>query len=176
VSPHTDILVVIVMGAAASGKTTVGRLLAASLGWRFVEGDALHSDANIAKMHRGEPLTDEDREPWLLRVKLVVDEAIGSREPCVVACSALKDSYRQLIRDHHPEARFVYLRASAELLRARLQTRTGHFAGVALLESQLHTLEEPSSNDAVVVDAALTPEQIVDVTLQTLGLRLNRES
>jgi len=163
---ETGSLVVIVMGVSGSGKTTIGRLLAAAVGWRFVDADTLHSQANIARMHRGEALTDEERQPWLHRVRDLADAAIQSRQPCVIACSSLKESYRRFLRDGHDQVRFVYLRASAEVLRSRLASRVGHFAGLALLESQLATLEEP--RDAIVVDAALPPNRIVDTIVGAL--------
>src|SRR5262245_2218871 len=137
------------MGVSGSGKTTVGRLLATELEWHFFDADALHSEENIAKMHRGEALTDEERQPWLHRVKKLVDDATESGEPCVIACSSLRESYRSVLREGHDDVRFVYLRVSLEVLRARLASRVGHFAGVTLLESQLATLEEPT--DAIVV-------------------------
>jgi gluconokinase len=164
--PNTSI--VVVMGVSGSGKTTVGRLLAGRLGWRFVDADSLHSEANVAKMHRGEALTDEDRQPWLHRVRKLVDDSIDSRQASVIACSSLKESYRQLLHGEHDEVRFVYLRASAELLRVRLATRPRHFAGVDLLPSQLATLEEP--RDALAVDASLDPSTIVDTIVRALNL------
>lgn len=140
-------MIVVVMGVAGAGKTTVGEALAAALGWPFVEADELHPAANVAKMRRGEPLDDADRAPWL--------EAVAARmralPDAVVACSALRERYRAVLRVR-PDVRFVFLDVPRTLLDARLAKRRGHFMPPSLLPSQLATLERPA--DAVIVDGA----------------------
>lgn len=129
---------VVVMGVSGSGKSTVGRLLAESLGADFVDGDDLHPEANIAKMSAGVPLTDEDRYPWLTKVGQVL--ALSGEQGCVIACSALRRSYRDVIRAEAGQAVFVELDGTRELLAARMN-RPGHFMPPSLLDSQLVTLE-----------------------------------
>jgi gluconokinase len=165
--------VIVVMGVAGSGKTTVGEALAAALGWRFVDADAHHPPANIAKMARGEPLDDGDRWPWLDRLRGIIDGALaggdGSGHGLVLACSALKASYRdRLAGGAGGRVRFVYLAGTPELFRARLSQRPGHFMKARMLESQLATLEPPA--DAVTVDASLPVAEIVARARGALGL------
>lgn len=144
------------MGVAGSGKSTVGALLAARLGLPFVDGDALHPPANVAKMAAGIPLDDDDRAPWL--------DAVGDRLASggvVVACSALRRAYRDRLREAAPAARFVLLHGTRELLAARLGARTDHFMPAALLDSQLATLELPTPGEEVrVYDIALPAAEI----------------
>jgi gluconokinase len=151
--------VVIVMGVAGSGKTTIGQLLAASLGCTFVDADDYHSDANKSKMARGEPLTDEDRAPWLAALRDVIAETLARGGRAVLACSALKQHYREILRVDPARVPLVYLRADVALLQERLRQRFGHYAKVSLLDSQLATLQEPT--DAIQIDAALPPAEIV---------------
>jgi len=151
--------IVLLMGVTGSGKTTVGRLLAAELGWTFVEGDDFHPRANVEKMHRGEPLDDADRAPWLRALRRRIDELVADGRSAVVACSALKATYRAVLATGRPEVRFVHLKAPRELIDDRLRHRVGHFMPPALLASQLDTLEEPA--DALVVDAAPAPAAVV---------------
>ena len=151
-------MIVVVAGVAGAGKTTVGRALAAALGWRFHDADDVHTPEARERMRRGEPLTDALRQPWLERVRAIIADAADRGESSVVACSALKQQYRDLLSRDLP-VRFVLLRADADVLRARLQTRGGHFAGVSLLDSQLATLEEPS--DAIALDATLPVDELV---------------
>ena len=148
------------MGVAASGKTTAGKALAQALGWPFVEGDDYHPPANKAKMHAGHPLTDEDRRPWLSALRDQIADVIRRDAHAVVACSALKASYRDaLVPPGSPAGavRFVYLDVPRETLEARLRSRK-HFFPVSLLDSQLATLEAPS--DAVRIDGT---EQVADI-------------
>lgn len=151
------------MGVAGSGKSTVGRLLAERLGWPFVDGDDLHPAENVEKMRRGIPLTDADRLPWLERLR----ELVSRSERAVVACSALKESYRRTLEGGDPRVRFVYLRADPALLASRLEKRTGHFFARTLLDSQLAALEEPE--DAIVVDASQPAEAAVQAILQGIS-------
>jgi len=151
------------MGVSGTGKSTIGVALADALGLPFVEGDDLHPAANVAKMAAGVPLTDADRAPWLDRV------AGALARPVVVTCSALKRRYRDRLRDAAPDVAFVYLHGTAELLAARMEGRDGHFMPTALLASQLATLEVPAPDeDAIPVDVALRPDEIVELVVGRL--------
>lgn len=154
-------MVVVVMGVAGAGKTTVGSLLARDLGWQFFDADDFHPATNVAKMSRGEPLDEADRAGWLDRLAALVDRLLGEGRPAVLACSALRASHRARLRADHGDAevRIVYLRADPNVLRARLEARQDHFMKASLLSSQLATLEEPQN--AVVVDADAPPATIV---------------
>jgi carbohydrate kinase (thermoresistant glucokinase family) len=154
--------VVVIMGVSGSGKTTVAAMLAGRLNWQFEEGDSLHSAANIAKMSRGIPLTDEDRQPWLEAIAAVIDRWITEGRSGVVACSALKRAYRRLIINGNPAVRLVYLKGSRELILRRMAARQGHFMPLALLDSQFATLEEPTPEEhAIVVSIDHRPDEIV---------------
>ena len=155
------------MGVVGSGKTTIGQLLAQQLGWEFADADDFHPAANIEKIRHGIPLTDEDREPWLDRLRKSILDWIADGRNVVLACSALKRSYRQKL-DAGPEVKFVYLEGSAALIAERLRLRHGHFAGEQILASQFADLEEPEG--ALNVEIAATPAQIVDKIRQALGL------
>ena len=157
------------MGPSGAGKTTIGRALAVALGWQFVEADDLHSPENVEKMRRGKALTDADREPWLAAVRNAIASAVERGEPTVVACSALKQSYRDLLSRGLTDVHFVYLKADRRLLEHRLATRQAHFAGPALVKSQLATLEEPTA-EALTIDAANTPDEIVTAIRRALHL------
>ena len=159
-------MIVVVMGVAGSGKTTVGMMLAETLGCAFLDADSLHPEANIEKMRHGTPLTDEDRRPWLAAVHESIREAFGRGQDLVVACSALKEEYRAVLADGIPIT-WIYLKGSKALFRSRLRDRVGHFVPVALLDSQFHTLEEPSG--AIVVDAAMPVAEIVKQVLPRLS-------
>lgn len=162
--------IIVVMGAAGAGKTTVGIALAKSLGWRFRDADEFHSAANIEKMRRGIGLTDDDRGPWLAAIRHALEDALTHDQRVVLACSALKEEYRQSLIPANDGAslRFVYLRADEQLLRERLESRHGHYAGPELLASQLQTLEEPG--EALWIDAALPPPDIVARIRDALAL------
>jgi gluconokinase len=150
---------IVIAGPSGVGKTTVGRALASALGWEFVDADSLHSADNIERMRRGISLTDEDRQPWLESIRQTIRDRIAARRPVVVACSALREEYREFLIDGRPDVVIVMLDASREVLQARLANRDGHFAGTSLLNGQLATLERP--RHGVIVDASQTPEQIV---------------
>lgn len=162
-------MIVVLMGVSGSGKTTVGRLLAESLNWRFLDADDYHPAANVEKMRRAIPLTDDDRRPWLETLRQVIDDAGDRGENVVLACSALKHTYQDYLRQDIPgQVRYVYLSGSEELIRGRLAARTGHFMNPALLHSQFETLEPPE--DAVTVDVAPPPEAIAAEIRRRLGL------
>ena len=172
-----DILRVVVMGVAGCGKSTLGNALAQHLGLPFVEGDALHPPANVARMAAGIPLTDDDRWGWLDAIASVLanagQSASGHRAGVVVTCSALKLAYRNRLRAAAPSVRFVHLTASPELLAQRLRNRQGHYMPASLLQSQLDTLETPSSTEALTLDLSAEPrpntEQLVQVAAQYLA-------
>ena len=151
-------MVVLLMGVSGAGKTTVGTLLAAQLGWEFADADDYHSAVNVEKMQNGIPLTDADRAPWLESLWGVIVGWIAAGRSGVLACSALKKEYRDRLVVG-AEVRVVYLKAGRPLLRERLLGRHGHYMKESMLESQVATLEEPA--DAWVIDAGLSPEQIV---------------
>jgi gluconokinase len=160
-------MIILVMGVTGAGKTAVGRKLARDLDWRFVDADDYHSAANVAKMHAGIPLTDEDRAPWLQSLQDAITGWLASGEDVVLACSALKQSYRAVLLIHQL-VKLVYLRATPELITARLAARTDHYMNPHLTASQFETLEEPQ--DAVVVDAAQDTSQIACNIRIALGL------
>ena len=140
---RADVVVIIVMGVAGSGKTTVGAALAAALGWRFVDADDHHSPGSVAKMARGEPLTDGDRWPWLDRLRAIIDAALAGGGGLVLACSALKASYRARLAVPS-RVRFVHLAGYARAVPGAPRQRPGHFMKSAMLDSQLATLEVPA--------------------------------
>jgi gluconokinase len=155
------------MGPAGSGKTTVGELLGARLSWKFFDGDSFHSPANIEKMSRGVPLTDEDRIPWLNSMREAMLQWEEQHQNVVLACSALKRSYRELLQIS-PTVKLVYLKANFELLRERLRSRKGHYAGEQLLSSQFADLEAPT--DALTIEVSRSPEEIVSEICKQLAL------
>jgi gluconokinase len=151
----------LVMGVAGSGKSTIACLLAGKLGWSFFDADDFHPPENIAKMKAGIPLSDSDRQPWLERLsRLLRSEIAAGRHP-VLACSALRQVYRDTLLAKTPGIRIVYLRGDKELIASRLRNRSDHFMPTGLLESQLATLEEPSGQDVTIINMALSPEEIV---------------
>jgi gluconokinase len=154
-------MILIVMGVSGCGKTTIGEMLAERLKCDFADADSFHSQANKDKMHKGIPLTDDDRWPWLkaIRASIVEKQADGTTH--VYACSALKRVYRDILRDGDTDVTFVYLKGTPELLQERIKTRKGHFFDPKLLQSQLDTLEPPGLDEAIEVDIALSPEEIV---------------
>lgn len=159
-------MIILIMGVAGSGKTTIGTMLADALQCEFLDGDALHPPANIERMTSGMALTDADRAPWLAAIRARVLESARRDAPLVVACSALRQSYRDYLADGAP-IRWVFLKGDEGLIRARLERRTGHFAKAELLPSQVAALEEPS--EAIVIDTALPPGVIVEQILSHLA-------
>jgi gluconokinase len=160
-------MIVIVMGVTGAGKTTIGRLLAEQLQWQFADADDFHPASNVEKMRRGIPLTDDDRRPWLERLHAEIAAWIAQGKSVVLACSALKRSYRQRL-EAGPQVRFVYLKGSADLIANRLGSRYGHFADEKILAGQFADLEEP--DDTVAVDIDATPEEIVAEIRDKLAL------
>lgn len=157
----------VVMGVSGSGKTTVARMLATRLGWTFAEGDDFHPQANVDKMAAGHPLDDADRWPWLARVADWIDDRLADGRSGVVTCSALKRSYRDVLR--RPDVVFVHLDGDRALLAERIKERHGHFMPAALLDSQLATLEPLTADErSVVVDVAAPPSAIVDEIVSRL--------
>lgn len=162
-------LVVVVMGVSGSGKTTIGRALAERLGWPYQEGDALHPRANVEKMSRGIPLTDEDRWPWLRKVAEWIDGQLARGQPGIVTCSLLKQSYRRLVIDDRPGVRLMYLRGDQQVIARRIAARTGHFMPVSLLGSQFEALEEPGEAEhPLVVDVHGTVADTVADAMRAL--------
>ena len=151
-------MIILIMGVSGVGKTTVGQALARELHWRFADADDYHSPANVAKMHAGIPLTDEDRAPWLQSLHDAIVKWLATGENVILACSALKASYRTLLMVSS-DVKLVYLRGSEELIAGRLAGRHGHYMNPHLLHSQFETLEEPQ--DAVTVDAGHPTEALV---------------
>lgn len=168
--PQDRGMVIILMGVAGSGKTTVAKQLAARLGWTFLEGDELHPAANLAKMTAGVPLGDEDRGPWLAALRRRIEASLAAGRDLVVTCSALKRDYRHTLRVDPAQVRFVYLRGDAALIDERLRLRQGHFMKAAMLASQMAALEEPSPDEALTVDAGLSPDTLVTQIATALGL------
>ena len=158
-------MTIILMGPSGSGKTTVGRALAAATGWPFIDADDLHPPANVEKIRQGIPLTDDDRAPWLARVRAAIGRTVQQESHALVACSALRDRYRRALADGLQDVRWVLLAASPAELQRRLEQRRGHFAGTAILADQLRTLEAP--REALIVETERPVEEIVrDVCVQ----------
>jgi gluconokinase len=151
--------VLVVMGVSGSGKSTVAALLAQRLGWDLADGDDLHPAQNISAMAAGRPLTDAGRAPWLGAVAAWIDGQLHAGRSAVIACSALKRRYRDVLR--RPGVVFVYLSVAHDELERRLAHRTGHFMPAALLDSQLRDLEPPESDECAVTVVASSPEQVV---------------
>ena len=161
-------MVIIVMGVAGSGKTTVGEKLAAALGWSFRDADDFHPPENVAKMSAGLPLNDHDRAPWLAAIRAHIDACLARGEGSVVTCSALKEAYRRVLVADPARVKLVHLTGDFALLAARIGSRQGHFMKPAMLHSQLAALEPPP--DALAVDIAPPPDEIVAHIRRALAL------
>jgi gluconokinase len=164
-------MIVVVMGVTGAGKTTVGELLAQQLGWEFADADNFHSSANVEKIKSGIPLTDADRAPWLESLRQAIEHWIAKRQDVILACSALKKSYRDQL-SIATEVKFVYLKGSYDLIAQRLRLRHGHFASKKILASQFADLEEP--NDAITVEIDQSAAEIVAGIRRGLGLDHDR--
>ncbi|PYK27376.1 MAG: gluconate kinase [Verrucomicrobia bacterium] len=155
-------MIIIIFGVSGAGKTTVGKLLARELGWRFIEADDFHPAANIEKMRSGHPLTDDDRWPWLERLRDQIRQSLAAGENAVLACSALKRAYRDRLQASE-HVKFVFLRGDYALVEKQLHSRRGHFMNPDLLQSQFDDLEEPEPDEHVLtIEVGHTPEEIVD--------------
>ncbi len=164
-------MVLVLMGVSGSGKTTVATILAGRLGWPFEEGDALHPQSNLDKMKAGRPLTDDDRRPWLSKVAAWVDDRLDRGENGLMACSALKRSYRDVINRRGSGVVFVFLAGPKETIATRLAGRSGHFMPPSMLDSQLADLEEPTLDEpAIRVDVGPTPVVVAETILEELAL------
>jgi gluconokinase len=157
---------VIVMGVTGSGKTTVGQLLAERMACSFFDADDFHPEANVEKMRSGQPLDDADRAPWLARLRELIEHELNAGRSLVLACSALRAEYRDVLVSRAGVVRFVYLKIRPETARARLAERAGHYMPASLVSSQFDALEEPTG--AVVVDGELTPIEAVNAAIQHL--------
>jgi gluconokinase len=170
--PARDQDVVIVMGVSGSGKSTVAKGIATVMGWEFAEGDAFHSEANVEKMRKGQPLTDDDRWPWLTSIGdwISAKESVG--EPGVVTCSALRRAYRDLLRQDRPHVRFLHVEAPSQVIQDRMEHRPGHYMPPSLLPSQLLALEplEPDEPGVSIVNEG-TAAAVLDRAITALGLR-----
>ncbi|MFL6501436.1 MAG: gluconokinase [Candidatus Udaeobacter sp.] len=163
-------MIIIIFGVSGAGKTTVGKLLARDLRWRFIEADDFHPAANIEKMRSGHALTDDDRWPWLKQLRQQIERSLSAGENAVLACSALKRVYRDRLRVSD-EVKFVFLRGEYALVQKQLRSRHGHFMNAALLQSQFDDLEEPESDENVLtIELGRTPEEIVERIKTNLGL------
>jgi carbohydrate kinase (thermoresistant glucokinase family) len=164
-----SIAAIVVMGVSGSGKSTVGALLAEGLGWPFEDGDEFHPPANIAKMSAGQPLTDDDRWPWLAAIAARIARARASGAGVVLGCSALKRAYRDALRDGHGDVRFLHLTGDPDLILARQASRTGHFMPPSLMASQFATLEPPEGEpDVVTVTVDDAPRALAEAARRAL--------
>jgi gluconokinase len=170
--PRSPPAVLVIMGVSGSGKTTIANELSRKLGWEFEDGDWFHPAANVEKMHRGIPLTDDDRWPWLEAIARFIDEARVAGRHGIVACSALKRRYRTILLGDPPDVRLVYLKGDAALIARRIATRHEHFMPASLLESQFGAIEEPGPDEhPVIVSIEPGPREIVTQIINALGLR-----
>jgi gluconokinase len=157
--------VLVMMGVSGSGKTTVAKGVADRLGWQMLEGDKLHPPANIAKMSAGTPLTDEDRWPWLHAIAAAIDDWRANGVSGIVACSALKRAYRDILIGPRPDVVLVYLQGSHDLIAKRMAARHGHFMPPGLLDSQFATLEEPGDAERPIVASIAAPPDAICTTI-----------
>lgn len=163
--------VIVVMGVSGSGKSTVASMLANRLHWTYEDGDWFHPESNVEKMHHGEPLTDQDRLPWLRAIAAWIDNTRQAGNHGIVACSALKRAYRDILVGERRDVRLVFLKGDRELIGRRIAARDDHFMPAALLDSQFAALEEPAADEhPIVVSIAPHPREIVDAIVEKLGI------
>ena len=168
----SEMTIAVMMGVSGSGKTTIAQGVAEREGWRLMEGDVFHPPSNVEKMHAGTPLTDEDRWPWLRAIAHEIDAMRARGEQGVVACSALKRSYRDILIGDRTDVVLVYLQGSKALIAERIASRKGHFMPATLLDSQFATLEEPGPDEhPIVVPIGPSPDAIVDAVVDRLRER-----
>lgn len=165
-------MVIIIMGVSGSGKTTVGQALAEKLSWEFEDADSYHPKANVDKMKRGEPLTDEDRAGWFLSLRDLIGVRSGGKRNLVLACSALKRAYRAMLAGGDSDLWFVHLKGDRELIAERLSLRKDHFMNPKLLESQFAALEEPDADEGkiLVVEIGQAVPRMVEEIIENTGL------
>lgn len=162
---------VVVMGVSGSGKSTVARGISVATGLVFAEADEFHSEANVARMRAGVPLDDADRWPWLRALAAWMAARAAEGVSTVLACSALKRSYRDVLRQGPPEIDFVHLDGAAEVIRERMSCRSGHYMPASLLDSQIATLEPPHPDESsLILDVSLSPDELVSAAVSQLGL------
>jgi gluconokinase len=161
-------MIMILMGVTGSGKTTIGQILSRDLGWEFHDGDSFHPSSNIAKMKQGIPLNDEDRLPWLLAIQEFMKQCLERNRNVIIACSALKKAYRDILMVGSPGVYLVHLKGEIGLIRERMEARQGHFMNPKLVDSQFATLEEPS--EGLSVDVQKTPEEIASFIRESLKI------
>jgi gluconokinase len=167
-------MIIVIFGVSGAGKTTVGKMLAEQLGWRFLEADDFHPAANIEKMRNGHPLTDEDRWPWLDGLRKQIERPLSAGENAVLACSALKRAYRDRLRVSD-EIKFVFLRGDYALVEKQLRSRRGHFMNAKLLRSQFADLEEPKPDeDVLTIELRRKPQELVEEIKAKLHLARKR--
>jgi gluconokinase len=162
-------MIVIVMGVSGAGKTRIGREVATCLGWTFIEGDDFHTEANRQKMASGTPLTDEDRWPWLARIVAAAREIEAAAGSAVIACSALKEAYRERLQAAGPDVRFVHLAGDKALIARRMKLRRNHYMPPGLLDSQIATLEAPAEDESVMTfDTRMRAQSITAAVVRWL--------
>jgi gluconokinase len=167
--------VVVLMGVSGCGKTTVGRALAQELGWPFYDGDDFHPPQNVAKMAAGHPLDDQDRAPWLERLRGLIHKQLTQENNAVLACSALKRAYRDRLRQGNPGLRFIYLQGDFGLIWERMQARSGHYMQASMLRSQFADLEPPKPEEAQAVSIDQPVSNIIEEILQALGAEADKQ-
>jgi len=159
----------LLMGVSGCGKSTIGKALAHQLGWDFYDADDFHQPHNIAKMAGGIPLADEDRAPWLASLHELISSCLDANRSAVLACSALKESYRQQLLEDNDGVQIIYLKGSFTLIRSRMISRASHYMKLSMLQSQFDALEEP--RDALVIDASLSVEEVVAQILENTTVK-----
>ena len=170
--------VIVVMGVSGAGKSTIASMLALRLGWTYEDADWFHPPANIEKMHSGQPLTDDDRWPWLEAVAAWIDETRGAGRHSVIACSALKRAYRDVLIGERTDVRLVYLKGDRDLIARRISLREGHhFMPASLVDSQLAALQEPGEDEhAIVISIDASPHDIVEAVVAKLGIETDQDN